>query len=60
MGRTQGQVLAVMIGEKDLQIAALTSALEDANERAEALKQAHDALAEAKTAKTALRDVSES
>ncbi len=42
MARTTQQIIEDLLGKKDMQIAALTAALEDAQERNEALQKALD------------------
>jgi hypothetical protein len=44
MARTTQQVLEDILGKQTVQIAALTAALEDANEKCDALQKALDAL----------------
>ncbi len=42
MARTTQQIIEDLLGKKDMQIAALTAALEDSTEKAEALQKALD------------------
>ncbi len=55
MARTTQQIIEDLLGKKDMQIAALTAALEDAQERSEALQKALDEMA-VKTKPRALKE----
>ncbi len=46
MARTTQQIIEDLLGKKDMQIAVLTSALEDSQEKADALQKALDTMSD--------------